>query len=222
VPSTDWDHNAWYHRLLLRQVPAGSRRVLDVGCGAGDLARALAGRVVQVDALDRSPAMVEAAGRAAPSNLTVRRADAMTVELPAGSYDAVLGLSVLHHLPARDALERMAGWVRPGGVVAAVALPRVDRPRELPREVAALGAHHGLGLLLATARRLTGRPWLALPPAHGRMPVREPELTVRQVRAAAAVLPGVRVRRLLFWRYLLVWTKPAGPGSPGPVGTSDP
>jgi ubiquinone/menaquinone biosynthesis C-methylase UbiE len=37
---TDWDHNAWYHRLLLRQVPARAERVLDVGCGAGTLARA--------------------------------------------------------------------------------------------------------------------------------------------------------------------------------------
>ena len=27
-------------------------------------------------------------------------------------------------------------------------------------------------------------------------------------RRAAAVLPGVRVRRLLFWRYLLVWRRP--------------
>jgi hypothetical protein len=27
----DWDHNAYYHSLLLRYLPAGSRRVLDVG-----------------------------------------------------------------------------------------------------------------------------------------------------------------------------------------------
>ena len=31
----DWDHNAYYHRLLLRQMPQPCRRVLDVGCGAG-------------------------------------------------------------------------------------------------------------------------------------------------------------------------------------------
>jgi hypothetical protein len=31
----------------------------------------------------------------------------------------------------------------------------------------------------------------------------------RQVRQhAAAVLPGVRVRRLVYWRYLLVWQRP--------------
>jgi hypothetical protein len=105
----------------------------------------------------------------------------------------------------------MAGWVRPGGVLAAVALPRVDLPRELPREAVALVAHRGLGLALAAARRLTGDPWLAHLPTARLMPVTEPELTVREVRAAAAVLPGVRVRRPLFWRYLLTWQRPAGP-----------
>jgi len=41
------------------------------------------------------------------------------------------------------------------------------------------------------------------------MPVLDPELTTRQVREVAdGVLSGVRVRRLLLWRYLLVWQKP--------------
>jgi hypothetical protein len=39
--------------------------------------------------------------------------------------------------------------------------------------------------------------------------VMNPPLTTREVAdVASAVLPGVRVRRLLFWRYLLVWQKP--------------
>ncbi|WP_141233666.1 hypothetical protein [Geodermatophilus saharensis] len=46
-------------------------------------------------------------------------------------------------------------------------------------------------------------------PATPGMPVRDPGLTVREVRRrAAAVLPGVRVRRSVFWRYALVWRRP--------------
>jgi SAM-dependent methyltransferase len=207
---TDWSHNSWYHRLVLRQVPDGAERVLDVGCGAGTLARRLSDVVPHVDAFDRSPEMVAEARRAAPADLDVRVADALTVDLPEGSYDAVVSMSVLHHLPLAEALPRMAGWLRPGGVLAAVALPRADLPRGLPVEAAASVTHHGLGLLFAAARPLTGAELFQREPTHDDMPMAEPTLTTRQVRAQAeAVLPGVHVRRLLLWRYLLVWGKPA-------------
>lgn len=209
VPITAWDHNRWYHRLLLGQVPAGAERVLDVGCGAGTLACALAARVRHVDAVDRSPVMVARARERVPANVRVHLADALTVELPGGAYDAVLSSAVLHHLPLPEALRRMAHWLRPGGVLAAVALPRRDLPRELPVELAAAAASSGLGLAFAALRPLTGTPLFAPEPTHGEMPLADPVLTVRRVRAATgAVLPGARVRRLLLWRYLLTWRRP--------------
>lgn len=59
----DWDHNAYYQHLLLRHVPPGCRRVLDVGCGAGGFAVQLAQRCGHVDAVDRSAAMITEARR---------------------------------------------------------------------------------------------------------------------------------------------------------------
>ena len=206
---TDWDHNGWYNRPLLAQVPRDATRVLDVGCGAGALARRLASRARSVDAVDRSPAMIAAAGQAAPPNLTLHRADLRTVDLPAGRYDVVVSSAVLHHLPLSDVLPRMARWVRPGGVLAAVALPRVDLPRELGVELAAAVAHSSLGVALAALRPLTGAELFRPEATHAAMPVAEPDRTVRQVRAEAGrLLPGAQVRRLLFWRYLLVWRRP--------------
>ena len=51
---------------------------------------------------------------------------------------------------------------------------------------------------------------LPSPSSHETMPkVLDPPLTTRQVRQhAAAALPGARVRRLVFWRYLLIWQRP--------------
>jgi trans-aconitate methyltransferase len=107
---TDWDHNARYHRLLLAQVPADAQWVLDLGCGAGALARDLACRVAHVEGVDRSPAMIAAARLAAP-RATLHLADVMSVDLPEGAYDAVLSSAVLHHLPLPQALSRMASWL---------------------------------------------------------------------------------------------------------------
>lgn len=202
-----WDHNAHYHRLLLRHVPPGTGRVLDVGCGAGALAARLASRADHVDALDRSPAMVAAARQVVPGNVTCLLADVLEHPFPPGSYDAVVSMSALHHLPLRPALHRLAAALRPGGVLAAVALPRTDLPREVPVELAATAYHHLLGLGLTAARHPL-RTAVA-DPAHAAVPVLDPVLTTRQVRQqASAVLPGVQVRRLLLWRYLLVWHKP--------------
>lgn len=207
---TDWSHNSWYHPLLLRMVPPGAQRVLDVGCGAGTLARQLAGSVPHVDGVDLSPEMIEAARRDAPPNVTFSVGDALSFDPPPGSYDAVLSSAVLHHLPLAEALPRMAGWLRPGGVLAAVALPRGDLRRELPVDVAAAVSHHALGLAFAAARPVTGAELHRHEDTHDAMPVQDGTLTTREVRAQArAVLPGVRVRRLLFFRYLLVWQKPA-------------
>ncbi len=200
-----WDHNAYYRQLLLRAVPAGAHRVLEIGCGAGGLAAQLSRCVEHVDALDRDPAMVAAARARVPGNVTVIQADVLRDPLPGHSYDAIVSMSVLHHLPMGPALRRLATALRPGGVLAAVALPRTDLPREVPIELAATAWHLSVGAAL----RVSGGRWptgLTESPHPAAMPVHDPELTTREVRSAAAeVLPGARVRRLLLWRHLLTW-----------------
>jgi hypothetical protein len=65
------------------------------------------------------------------------------------------------------------------------------------------------GATFSVLRATHGGNWLRLAANHDSMPVLDGELTTRQVRQqASAVLPGVRVRRLVFWRYLLLWRKP--------------
>lgn len=205
-----WDHNAYYQRLLLRAVPVGAQRVLEIGCGTGQLAVRLSGRADHVDALDRDPTMIAAARERVPGNVTCLLADAETADLGAARYDAVVSLSTLHHLALPRVLPRLADALRPGGTLAVVALPRRDLPRELPVELAATTVHHLIGAALAVGgdRTSWGRR-LVRDDDHDLMPMRDPTLTTAEVRRRATeFLPGARVRRLLLWRYLLTWRRP--------------
>lgn len=205
-PALQWDHNAHYHRWLLRQVPAGATRALDVGCGAGLLAVRLAAAGLAVDAVDASPAMIaRAAGRSEPFAAAVRwlHGDVLdpALGLAAGGYDVVSAVAVLHHLPLSPGLDRLAALVAPGGVLAVVGLYRPATAADRAAGLAALPANAVVGALRAASGR-GGKP------EDVGMPTTDPVHTLDQVRAAARVLPGARVRRRLFWRCTLVWTRP--------------
>lgn len=210
VAGINWDHNSFYHRFLLRQLPDPCVRVLDVGCGAGGFAVELARQAEQVDAIDRSPVMIDAAKQAVPGNVTCILGDVLEQPLPAGSYDAIVSISTLHHMPLDEVLPVLAEALRPGGVLAVVALPRADPVRELPVELVAAIGHRVLGVAFAVLRKFGRGDWHAPEPSHDVMPVvLDPPLTTRQVREqAVAILPGARVRRRVYWRYSLVWRKP--------------
>src|SRR5580704_9514447 len=154
--------------------------------------------------------MIEQAKRVAPANVTCLLADVLEEPLGEAQYDAIVSLSALHHLPLGEALPRLAAALRPGGVLAAVALPRPDLRREWPTELTAAVGHRIFGVAVAALRASGRSGWYAMQPSHAIMPVVvDPSLTTRQVRGqASALLPGAQVRRLVFWRYLLLWQKP--------------
>ena len=89
--------------------------MLEVGSGAGHLALRLAERADHVDAVEIDPLMVKATQAIVPANVSCRRGDVMADDMPPGSYDAIVSLSVLHHLDLQPALTRFADALRPGG-----------------------------------------------------------------------------------------------------------
>lgn len=205
----DWDHNAYYHQLVLDQLAPTCGRVLDLGCGAGALAVKLAARADQVDALDRAPEMIDLARRRGPKNVTFILADIDDYPLPLNSYDAIVSVAVLHHLRAEDILPRLAAALRPGGVLVILGLPARDLVADWYLELTSTALNPVWGAAFAVRRRIGHRTWYAHEESHAVMPVSDhAPLTARQVgELARRELPGSRVRRLLFWRYLLVWHK---------------
>lgn len=193
-------------RELLRCIPSHARRALDVGCGDGLLARAIAGQGLDVVGIDVSAGMIALARARTPHDLRIeyRVGDVMTAPLSAGAFDLVVTVNMVHHLPLASIVPRLAAATVPGGtlliqdvvtrrgirnfplnVVAAVLLrlPRLVTGTRVRREIAFLYQRHGAGEVY----------------------LRPPEVAP----AYRELLPGARIRHHLDWRYSVIWLRPS-------------
>ena len=122
VPWPGWDRLA----RVLRDVPGtGAVRVLDVGCGHGRFARwaagSLAPRALALSGVDASEPLLELARRTGPPGARWQTGDMIAAPdaLPAGPFDLVALLAVIHGVPSRERrralLSACATRLAPGG-----------------------------------------------------------------------------------------------------------
>lgn len=140
--------------------------VLEFGCGTGSTALAHAPHVAHILATDVSAAMIgigrEKAARAGIDNVSFEQCGVDDFEAPAGSYDMVLALNLLHLLPDRAAaLARIHRLLKPGGTFISSTVCLADRMWYLrpvvpvlqwigkAPDVSFLGAHTVLGEITA-------------------------------------------------------------------------
>ena len=127
----------WRTQDVLRRVlPGAPARILDVGGGSGVHAQWLAQDGYEVDLVDPVPLHVEQARRL--PGVSARSGDARSLTDKDASYDAVLLLGPLYHLPERAdrvrALAEARRVVRPGGPVVAATINRYAGLHDLLRE----------------------------------------------------------------------------------------
>jgi SAM-dependent methyltransferase len=109
-----------YLGRLLDLLPAGAE-VLELGCGAGvPVTQALAERH-KVIGVDISAAQIALARQHIPKAAFVH-ADITALDFAPASFDAVVAFYSLTHIPREEhaaLLGRIAGWLRPGGLLLA-------------------------------------------------------------------------------------------------------
>jgi 2-polyprenyl-3-methyl-5-hydroxy-6-metoxy-1,4-benzoquinol methylase len=118
-------HRNWrlvHKECLFRFVgdPAGLR-VLDFGCGEGELAVQLAALGARVTGVDVSPELLSLAARRArldgvADRVRLVEGDIRELELR-GGFDVVVCAAVLHHVELRAVYERLLDLLRPGGTM---------------------------------------------------------------------------------------------------------
>jgi ubiquinone/menaquinone biosynthesis C-methylase UbiE len=199
-----WNHNVHYQPVILDAIPDDCGAALEVGCGDGMLARRLAERAAEVTAIDRDAEMIalarkqtSAAEGASGRRVRFVQADFLAYPVEAASYDFACANTVLHHMDFAAALSAMARALLPGGRLAVVGLAANGSPADYLIGAPGVPANW-------IYRALRGE-------SGSGAPVKDPEMTWAEVHATARdVLPGVRYRRHLLWRYSLRWRKPGG------------
>ena len=206
-----WNHNVHYQPLILSAVPPRCGQALDVGCGDGLLAFLLAERCREVTGIDRDEPMINLARARAQEQrqeqgqghepvlgqVTFVAADFLAHPLAEESFDFACANTSLHHMDFAAALTAMVRVLRPGGRLAVIGLARNGSIADYLVETPGIPVN-----LFYKALYREG---------SSGAPVKDPDMTWGQVRATAAVLlPGVRYRRHLLWRYSLLWRKPGG------------
>jgi cyclopropane fatty-acyl-phospholipid synthase-like methyltransferase len=105
----------WEDELVARLDPGA--RVLELGCGAGTPETKRLAERFRLTGVDISPRQVERARTAVPG-AEFLCSDFTELELPPGSFDAVVSFYVFNHVPREllaPLLGRIHGWLAPGG-----------------------------------------------------------------------------------------------------------
>ena len=117
-------------------------QVLEVGCGSGQLTRALAARGLHVTALEPGPSLIalargNLAGAGEVEFVNARFEDAA---LPRGRFRAVFSASAFHWVDPEVGWQKAADVLVPGGTLALVQYFGLSEPRTERDQEAALGA----------------------------------------------------------------------------------
>jgi len=121
--AVEWAHRWGAHAepaatalLDAAQVGPGTR-LLDAGCGSGELLRLAVDRGAVVSGADPSTGMLELAGRRAPA-ADLRIAGIEALPWPDGTFDVVTAVNALHLADDEEAaLQEVRRVLAPGGVV---------------------------------------------------------------------------------------------------------
>jgi SAM-dependent methyltransferase len=221
-------HNEHYHKFLLNHLPEHCDEVLEIGCGPGTFARALAARFNHVLGIDLSPEMIRLAreksaysgksgsprksqgqeGGMPPlqfSNIDFQVGDILEWQLPDQHFDCIASIATLHHLPFREVLLQMKAALKPGGILLILDLFEPRGWSDWLLNFPALSASVALRLFhhhRLRPRREVRAAWAAHE-AHDLYP------TMDEVRSTCAdLLPGAHIKQHLLWRYSIIWQKP--------------
>lgn len=205
LPPYAWDHNRHYHRYVLKNMPRDCKFALEIGCGTGEFTRLLAKKASTATGVDISPNMVEKAKSSSiDKNIKYANDDFSTMTLKNNSYDFIVSLATFHHMSFEACLLKCSELLKSGGVLAVLDLYQMESIFDHLISLVAVPLNRII-CLLKTGSFEPSLDYYVAWTAHAK---NDRYMTFDDIkRLAKRLLPNVRVRRHLFFRYSLVWRK---------------
>lgn len=110
-------------QFILEKLPKklSNKRVLDIGCGVGEISVFFAGQGATVTGVDISSEMIKTTKTLAKLHKVAQRvnseiADIQSLPFKSNSFDIVYGKAVLHHVNLNEAVKEVYRVLKPGGI----------------------------------------------------------------------------------------------------------
>lgn len=201
-----WNHNNCYFKHLIKFVPNNAETCLDIGCGKGELSFMLSRKSKKVVAVDLADKMIESAKVLYPNkNINYICGNILDMKFENNSLDVIITTATAHHLPYEWLLCFAKDKLKKGGKLIILDLVKAKSLSDyiiwgsafIPNIVMNLIKNGRMPKYDAHSKEVWER--------HGK---HDTYMTMDEVKSLAKKhVATAKIKRKLFWRYLLVWQK---------------
>lgn len=192
-----WNHNYAYHKWIAKKI-GDRKRILDVGCGDGTLARFLRTSDNSVVGLDPSATAIERAqAQNTYGNVSFVQTTFEACDFGGQRFEAVIFVASLHHMDMAEAIGKAKTLLEENGVLIVVGLAKPSNLCDWVVEIARVVP----SWIVSVMKQNTTSEELEIDVSY-EFP------TMGEVRRVCSeLLPGHTIRYGMHYRYLLTWEK---------------
>jgi 2-polyprenyl-3-methyl-5-hydroxy-6-metoxy-1,4-benzoquinol methylase len=199
-----WDHNRQYQKHLLKNIPENCRRILDAGCGTGELTKRLTRFSKEVTGIDVSENMInEAKKRNHDERIDyIKISVEKYLEETEKQFDVIISIAALHHMNEEEILKIMKTKLTKNGKILILDLVKTKTIQEWILGITAALLNPLIMLLMRGRMRITREEKEAWA-GHFQY---DKYLTTGEVKAIVKRSLGKgKVKRHFFWRYSIIY-----------------
>lgn len=201
----NWDHNQHYGKLLIEEINNAKGIALDIGCGTGEFTEKLSKKVSKVYGIDLSPVMIEEAKkRHLEENIEYTVQDFYELDEEV-KYDYIISIATFHHLDLDSALPKIKRILKDNGVL--IVLDLYERKGLIDKMLDCIAVPMNLIIKrIKCGKEKESEEEINAWQEHSHI---DNYMTYNELSKVYNRLLGVdiRLRRLLFWRYIMVYRK---------------